>query len=262
MWRALVLSFGMLISCSTFISFNASPTFAFDAAENNPGDPAVTEAVDKARTALKSASDATWYDEANDDVRTLRMKPNSAPPKPPPAPVVGSGPTGDTAFRVFAWIMLGVVLLFIIWIIVRAILNREKEGINSTGKLQPVGKISNVSRLDQLPVNLEPDISDLLGRARWLTNQGRYSEAIVYFYAHVLVQLDQLQLIKLSKGKTNRQYLREVSAHTGLRPFFMQTMRTFEESFFGGHAPDDTKCRACIDRWPEFEQKLPKGAFV
>jgi hypothetical protein len=249
----------MVVLFVAFISFTASPIFAFQPAAEI--DPATTDAVGKARAALKSASGTPWYDATKDDVRTLTLKPNSPPPKPP-APVAASGPTDDTAFRVFAWIMLGVVLLFIIWIIVRAILNREKEAVKSTGKLQPVGKISSVARLDQLPVNLEPDISDLLGRARWLTSQGRYSEAIVYFYAHVLVQLDQLQLIQLAKGKTNRQYLREVSAHSGLRPFFMQTMRTFEESFFGGHAPDDTKCRAVIDRWPEFEQKLPKGAFV
>jgi hypothetical protein len=256
-----------LLLCTFFaaVAFGA-PLRAQEAVEKEAAekDPIATEAVENAKKALNSGPRKVWYDSANDDVRGVKMDP-AAPPPTPPATAGGAGrgtTTDDSAFRVFAWIMLGVLLLFIVWIIVRAILNREREELGDGAKLQPIGKLAASARLDQLPVNLEPDVSDLLGRARWLSGQGRYNEAIVYFYAHVLVKLDQLQLIELAKGKTNRQYLREISAHAGLRPFFMQTMRTFEDSFFGGHEPDDEKCRAVIDGWPEFESQLPKGAYV
>ena len=51
---------------------------------------------------------------------------------------------------------------------------------------------------------------DLLAEARRHYQAGNYGAAIVYLFSFQLVQLDQRQIIRLAKGKTNRQYLREV----------------------------------------------------
>jgi hypothetical protein len=48
------------------------------------------------------------------------------------------------------------------------------------------------------------------------------------------VQLDQREWIELARGKTNRQYARELSqTHPDLLPIFRKSIRLFEDAFFG-----------------------------
>ena len=49
------------------------------------------------------------------------------------------------------------------------------------------------------------------------TRPGDYGMAIIYAYAYQLVELDQHHAIQLRKGKTNRQYLRELRRSRGCR---------------------------------------------
>ena len=58
---------------------------------------------------------------------------------------------------------------------------------------------------------------DLLAEARRHYQAGNYGAAIVYLFSFQLVQLDRRQIIQLAKGKTNRQYLREVGPRDPLR---------------------------------------------
>jgi hypothetical protein len=39
----------------------------------------------------------------------------------------------------------------------------------------------------------------------------------------------------LKKGKTNRQYLRELQSHSHLSQYFQRVMVPFEDAFFGDH---------------------------
>ena len=45
--------------------------------------------------------------------------------------------------------------------------------------------------------------------ARLYEKRGNFNQAIIYYYSYQLVTLDRRQVIRLAKGKTNRQYLRE-----------------------------------------------------
>jgi hypothetical protein len=150
-----------------------------------------------------------------------------------------------------AWIIIGGVLVFLAVMLIRAFLNREaKKAKSSDG--ETVEAEDDSDRLDALPL---PAIArpkgTLLEEARRSYEQGDYNTAIVYLYSYQLVKLDQNQWIRLAKGKTNRQYLRELSARGELQSVLARTMIPFEDVYFGNHPLDRTRFEAC---WNEVER--------
>ena len=80
--------------------------------------------------------------------------------------------------------------------------------------------------------------------------------AIIYAYAYQLMELDQHHAIELRKGKTNRQYLRELRSQPRLRELLRGTMRAFEDVFFGHHTLSRPQFQRCWDGLEEFRQRL------
>ena len=74
----------------------------------------------------------------------------------------------------------------------------------------------DAARIESLPFPVAAGRLDLLAEARRHYQAGNYGAAIVYLFSFQLVQLDKRQIIRLAKGKTNRQYLREVGPRTPL----------------------------------------------
>jgi hypothetical protein len=205
--------------------------------------------VASGRRALDSRFRYPWYDPKTDDVRPIT----------PPRAEEGSrerseqrrefspSPLGPV-LQVIAWTVLGLALAAVVYLLVRAFLLTPKEKTeNEAGAdLQP--------GLAALPLPLDPGRSDLLAQARRFYEQGDYRQAIIYLFSFQLVQLDKRQIIHLAKGKTNRQYLREVGPRQALRWLVEQTMVAFEDVFFGNRAIDRGRFESCWSRVGEFER--------
>ncbi len=88
--------------------------------------------------------------------------------------------------------------------------------------------------------------------ARRLHDEGRFSEAIVYLFSHELIELDRHHLIRLARGKTNRQYLRELSGKSDLRSLLSRTIDRFERAFFGAERLDRQSVDVCWNDLPNF----------
>ena len=102
--------------------------------------------------------------------------------------------------------------------------------------------------------------SNLLEEARRHYRDGDYGEAIIYLFSYQLVQLDKHQLIRLAKGKTNRQYVRELGPRVELGYLLTTTMQAFEDVFFGNHSIDRVRFESCWLRLEEFESLAGKAA--
>jgi hypothetical protein len=63
-------------------------------------------------------------------------------------------------------------------------------------------------------------------------------------------------MIRLKKGKTNRQYLRELSGRRELSNYYSDVMLPFEASFFGDHEVESHQFQACWDELDQFEERL------
>ena len=104
---------------------------------------------------------------------------------------------------------------------------------------------------------------------RWLDKYyqaGNYADAIIYLFSYQLMQLDRNRWIRLAKGKTNRQYLREIrkrrhrEAAMDLQELSKETMVMFEDSFFGHHALDQQRFESSWNRLDEFHAWVVAGA--
>ena len=119
------------------------------------------------------------------------------------------------------------------------------------------------ARIKQLPFDMPydsgADFRELAARA---AAQGDYGRATILLFSHVLLHLDQKDLIRLKKGKTNRQYLRELQAHSQLSNYFHRVMVTFEDAFFGDHPIQQPVFEAAWNDLDSFQEQVSQRLRV
>lgn len=203
----------------------------------------IDDPVESGRGALGESGNFPWYDAKADDVRPVTgrrdvkaMKGSSGSERGREGEERERGrslrvrsPSGLFAGgEIVAWIVVGLIIAALVGAILYAIL--QGDGLERKGK---TAKESAGVDLEALPVPVAAVDSDLLAEARRLYERGEFSGAMIYLYSHVLLRLDRGHLIRLAKGKTNRQYLREVRARPTVASFFESAMHAFEAAFFG-----------------------------
>lgn len=220
-------------------------------------------AVEEGRKALRSGS-FNWYDSTKDDLRRINVTPPIDPTPTTPTPATGNWSWWNWnaslgAGEFLLWLVLFAVVGGLAYLLIMAYLQRETSQAVATQESISEESVE-VIRTEDLPVAV-PTTGDLLSAARRAFEAGNYRDAIIFLYSHQLVQLDRRQIIRLSKGKTNRQYLREVAktGRSGLKQVFERTLVVFEDVYFGGHSLDRPQFEACWNHQAEFERLLQEA---
>jgi hypothetical protein len=117
----------------------------------------------------------------------------------------------------------------------------------------------DIDRVESLPFQLKAPQTDLLSEARRHYEAGNYKDAIIYLYSYQLVELDKHQLIRLTKGKTNRQYLREIRRRGDLFGTLQTSMLAFEDVFFGNHSLERGRFESCWNGLDAFHRSLEQA---
>ena len=208
-------------------------------------------AVQSGRKAIAGSPHAPWYDSQADDVRRINYSP--PPPKPPSRP----WNPNFSWLSYLIWGLLAIVLAALAWMLIRAFIMREQRLATQQGQAVDLTG-THADRVEQLPIPIRRPAGDLLSEARYHYEQGNFREAIVYLYSHELVELDRQQMIHLARGKTNRQYLRELKTRR-LRDLLELTVVTFEDAFFGQLDIGRQRFEACWNRLNDFNAML-RGA--
>lgn len=219
-----------------------------DPAPVEPPSPAIAEG----RQALKNSPKAPWYDRQKDDVREIELS-NSTQQT--------SRSSGNLNWNFnwvsyLIWTLMAIALAALVYLLIRAFIIREQRLATRQGNTVDITG-TQADRVEHLPVPVRRPAGDLLSEARFHYENGNFREAIVYLYSHELVELDKLQVIHLARGKTNRQYLRELKTRQRLRELLEQTMVTFEDAFFGQLDIGRQRFEACWNRLSEFNSMLP-----
>lgn len=214
------------------------------------------EAVAAGREALSGRPAFPWYDAANDDVRAVKVR----EPWEWPDWSLGNWNVPGRPFVWLMWTVLALLLGLLLYVIVRAWIARERFERQRMRKAAGTAGASASINYEALPVELDPSSLDPLARARHHYERGEYREAIIYLFSHELIELDRRHLIRLAKGKTNRQYLRELAGQSPLVSLVGQTMTAFEDVFFGDHPIDARRFEACWQRLSEFEALTARGS--
>lgn len=219
--------------------------------------------IEAGHEALQEAADFPWYDGKQDTIRRMDVY----PPKDLAArkskwqtrpPAAWNWPSWLTyLLQTLGWIVLASLLFTVIWLIARAAMVEGWRSGTGTGSEESLH--GDIDRIEALPFHLQRPQTDLLAEARRHYELGNYSEAIIYLYSYQLVQLDRHQLIRLTKGKTNRQYLREVRPRRALFDVLFRSMVAFEDVFFGRHTLGRDQFEVCWRRLDEFHQQLEQA---
>jgi hypothetical protein len=218
------------------------------------------EAVQSGQKALDHWGRYPWYDAKSDDLEPLDLSPpwwaNWWPNSQGPS---WSLSLPSSLLQWVAWIVIALALGVMILLLVRTFLARRK---SPTGEVAGSGRSSAADdrrRVEALPLPGVGGQLDLLAEAERQYHLGHYGQAIIYLFSYQLVQLDRQQLIHLSKGKTNRQYLRELGPHKPLRRLLEPSMLAFEDVFFGQHTLDRGRFEWCWARLGEFQSLAAEG---
>jgi hypothetical protein len=219
------------------------------------------ETIEAAKDALARGGRFPWYDRAEDDVRPLNVVPRDAVQErgdtwidnsKPPATQPLKTPRISLFGGVLQWVGLTALILLlglIAYLIATSFLKDETSETVTVRKV--VESRRDADRVEALPFHVRAAAGDFLSEARRLYEQGQYSAAIVYLFSHQLVELDKRHLIRLAKGKTNRQYLRETRRQPTIAGILETTMIAFEDAFFG----HKTLSREVFERsWRELER--------
>jgi hypothetical protein len=232
--------------------------------------------VESARSSLSNKGSFPWYDSETDELKRIDVSlPNDDSAANRTSTWEGTAQKqtttntggkwnpnwsfGDIIWQMLtamAWAILLALLGFLVYLMIRAFLRNESRMADSEDMRTSRDATSDVDRVEQLPFQIKRPQSDLLGEARRQYEAGNYSEAVIYYFSYQLVQLDRHHWIRLMKGKTNRQYLREVRRAPTLHSLLEYTMLAFEDVFFGHHPVSRERFEACWKRLDDFHQNV------
>jgi hypothetical protein len=228
-------------------------------------------AVTAGREALQGRTRFPWYDAQQDAVRRIDVRPPKETaehrgstwqadpfPEPVSSPSFGWDWSGLRAVvQALLWSGLLGLLAWLIYFLIRSYL-RQHSAVEAEEPPEP-DRGGEQDMIESLPFEIARPQTDLLAEARRLYESGMYAQAVVYLFSYQLVRLDRSQQIRLARGKTNRQYLRELQPRPDLRGLLERTMVVFEEVFFGHYPLDRAGFERCWEGLDEFHQRLSEG---
>ncbi len=234
------------------------------------------------RESLQRMGSLPWYNEETDGVapvevesriddssnRDSRWNPKARRAKVPKPSSTTTTPTNTSFWQllvgnfptIIEWVLLAGFVLLVVGIILFALLKMD---YSATGKEKIASKKADLeadsaelARLENLPMPVRTESGDFLAEADRLRGLGRLDEAIIYLFGHRLLQLDRSHVIRLSRGKTNRQYLAELRSKTELQGVLRNTVDLFEQSFFGKYRLSEGSFDSVRQLQPQFDVVL------
>jgi hypothetical protein len=257
-------------------------------------------AVESGRDSLGSSARFPWYDVQKDDLRPIDLRADDysssdrgkngrnggtgrssgsssghggngsgsgssggrdsgSPDEPESSPSIDPSAVSAPALMWIAWIAIGAVLMWIVYMLIRAFLDREAKNAKQSDS-EDADDEDGAAPLDALPTRVAPAKGGLLEEARRQYETGNYNAAIVYLYSFELLRLDQTQMLRLARGKTNREYLRELAGRPELYGILAMTLVPFEDAFFGEHKLSRERFEACWNQVERFNRLIEQAA--
>ncbi|MBX7165426.1 MAG: DUF4129 domain-containing protein [Pirellulales bacterium] len=215
-------------------------------------------AVEDAREGLAEWWVFPWYDSAQDDLAPVKVRKSRESWSWKGPSWAFDASLLEQFLQALPWIALFLAIGAIVYLGWRLFWRQEAAGVHVANRAANEHQADH-ARLEALPFPVDHTTGDLLAEARRQYEAGNYARAIIYLFSHQLVECDRRQLIRLARGKTNRQYLRELGRRDALRTLVEHTMITFEAVFFGDHPLDRTGFERCWRQLDQFQALVEGG---
>jgi len=248
-----------LVSCATLgcgANENAATNEVNVPAAATPNSQRAGEAVAIGREVL-SARRIPWYDATSDEVRPIRIRRSISWSLWDYLPRF----RGRFDSRWIKWTMWGLLILALAlvgWWALWAWRGRKSPAEETSVETTSLSDL--VIGSETLPSDVSTGAANLLEQARQHRLAGNFRLAMICLFCHQLLELDRRQYIRLARGKTNRQYLRELAPRPQLSELLAGNMRTFEDVFFGNRSLEQQQLDRCWQRFDDFDRLLAVGS--
>ncbi|WP_435009984.1 DUF4129 domain-containing protein [Tundrisphaera lichenicola] len=202
-----------------------------------------------------------WYDAAKDAIRPIQVpldrnpdtSKDSTQSGPTSTPAKGFDLGGWIAFGVFS-LGLGILVGVLVWFWRRyepSLDGELDDRAESTG---------GVARSEELPpgLRLGYDPADPWSEALRRRDRGDLAGAIVCLFAHQLLTLSRLGLLRLAPGRTGRQLLRSITDEQ-FRRLVTPTLGIFEAAYYGHREPSAEEFAAAWAAAERFQDRVASG---
>lgn len=175
----------------------------------------------------------------------------------------GQGVGGGGASALI-WAAIGVLIMALVGVLLWAFFRLESDESDQNAVIKR--RRATADQIEALPFDVKMEGGDFRSLADSAYQQGDLRLAITYLFSHVLLSLDERELVRLRKGKTNRQYLAEIRAQQGaqrsLSDYYTKVMVTFEDTFFGDRAIENAEFEACRSGLDGFINNIDQASKV
>jgi hypothetical protein len=220
--------------------------------------PAVDPASEEVRAALSTGNypsfgSATgsypWYDREKDQVK---------PPRVPWNPRFNFNLRGlGQVLTILGFaVALGALVAGLVWLW-RQYEPSPKEAIG------PAARRGAPSRVESLPEGMRREFESLDPWEEALRRRDRGDRlgSVVCLFAHQLLTLSKLGLLRLASGRTGRQLVRSV-ADAEFRALIAPTLRVFEAAYYGQRPPSDEEFADVWANAEAFERRVAAGVVA
>ena len=217
-----------------------------------------------------------WVDQETGEIAPVKIKERAAaltrdrssipeaPVKPPVKPInwmpnwnFGNGQGLSTVASVLLYGGGTIAVLLLVALMVWVFMNSRIEMGSDMTSSRPDRSLAESIR--HLPFEMDVQQGDFRQQAQAAYQAGDFRMALVFLFSHVLVTLDQAKLVRLKKGKTNRQYLRELSPSRPLVKYYGDVMVPFEQTFFGDYPITKDVFEDCWQGLEEFQNSVDEA---
>lgn len=143
---------------------------------------------------------------------------------------------GGAAYWLF-WIVLGLGLVFLVYIILR---NSSQDRDAAAPQVDPETATSAAPQPDGPSEQVVRDVDILLEQARIAASAGDFTKAIRHTHAALLHRLDHDGAIRVAPFRTNGDYIADLKPQPDLRSSVRDIVRDVEQVQFGAAQPDAT----------------------
>ncbi len=214
-------------------------------------------AAEPAEQPAPVVADSSWFDSSEQSLVPIELEDNRVDaknrdsrwlPKPPKPKAAAPPPATTTSWwnmlsfwEIVGWMLLLLTVSGLVALLVYLFNNSSfdfrqdlpSQSIVHNHTLDEQTK----QRIAELPAELRDTNVSPRTELERLMKAGDFDRAIIFLYGHQLLMLDRIGWLRLSRWKTNNQYVRETNqSHTPTGGQLGRTVKAFERSYFGKHS--------------------------
>ncbi len=194
-----------------------------------------------------------WYDAQGDTFKPVW------PPRELDLDWLNRMPTFGKIGSIGELITIGLAMLALaVLLVVLVELWRRHRPVEAPSRAKLVSRLGSAARVEGLPTGVSTGADDPWDEARRRRERGDYAGAVICLFAHQLLTLDRLRLIRLVPGRTGRQLIRTI-VDPQWRGCVAPTLRLFESVYYGRRTPTREAFEAVWTSAETFERRVTAG---